>query len=171
MVQPRETDGFMRALAQFDQDSAKIQSTRALLRSEHERLVEQRRQALERILDEKGLVTCSGFHMNDEAEEGRLGLVSQEDAIMVRSTFGNSMDSHFLIKVLCPQHAPEEPDQYVKNDWYYWGAIQSKVIKVGDRLIQTYDGEDVTHLRIVDGGRPEALYRHFGLSPIPSLPR
>ncbi|MBI2032559.1 MAG: hypothetical protein HYT09_02840 [Candidatus Levybacteria bacterium] len=129
MAQPRETDEFLRALAQFDQDSAQIQSTRKRLRAEHEKLVEQRRLALEQRLAEEGLVRCARVHTAGETEEEGLG------------------------------------------NWYYWGAIETVVVRIGDRLIQSIDGEDVTHLKVVTGGFTEELYRHFGLSPVPSLPR
>lgn len=170
MAQPLETAGFMRALAQFDQDSAQIQTTRERLRAEHNRLLEQRREALEQRLDEQGLVICARIHSSGETDEEKLGLVSRRDATLVRSTFGNSMDSHFEIETLCPQHRPQGPDRFVRDHWYYWGAIETVVVRVGDRLIQRIDNKDITHMQVITGGYSEGLYRHFRLSPIPSLP-
>ncbi|MBI2421095.1 MAG: hypothetical protein HYV38_03355 [Candidatus Levybacteria bacterium] len=171
MAQPRETDEFMRALAKFDQDSAQVQSTQERLKAEHKKLVEQRRLALEQRLAEEGLVRCARTHTSGETEEERLGLVREDDVTLVRSTFGHSMDPHYRIEALCPQHRPEGPNRSARDNWYYWGAIETVVVRIGDRLIQSIDGEDVTHLKVVTGGFTEELYRHFGLSPVPSLPR
>ena len=170
MAQQRETDDFLRALAQLDQDSAQIQSTQERLAKEHKRLTEQRRQALEQRLREEGLVTCARVHSSGETEAERLGLIGEEAATLVRSTFGNSMDSHFIIETLCPQHRPEGPNRSVRDHWYYWGAIETVVVRIGDKLIQTIDGKDVTGMKVVTGTHSEELYRHFGFSPIPSLP-